>query len=89
MLHYTSTTKPSSATGNKSICDVVINDLKTYLPDYEKNQQGLFLKTFTQLDNAIKSAKTVNATVESQKTDNPSTYFYELVEYLRNLKTSS
>lgn len=87
LLHFTYTDKPFSASNGKSICGSVIEDLKTYLPLYEKGQTNIYAATKLNIEDAIRSAKAILAASERNGTDNPTTRFHELVEYLRSLKT--
>jgi len=86
LLHFEYLTHPYSAIQNRSVCGLVIKDLKLHLPDYEKSQNGVFKVLLDKLPDAIKSAKSVLATSERIQSDNPSTKIHELIEYLQGLK---
>ena len=89
LLHFNYTTSPYCKTEKKSICDKVIQELKSYLPNYEKGTSGVFIKLLDKMDGAIASSKSVLAEARRNKTDNPSTHVYELVDYLRSLKSKT
>lgn len=88
LLHFVSTNKPFSASGNKSICDKINEELKRKgrLPDYQKGALGIFEKLISKLGTAKTNAQRALIDSESNKTDNPSTYVHILVDYLQNLK---
>jgi hypothetical protein len=88
LLHFTPSTKPYSPLGTKSVGDQVIDDLRVYLPDYEKKQEGIYKYS---IDNGlIDGAKAhSNRIFENSKNTgdiNPSTNVHDLVEYLEALK---
>ena len=86
LLHYKFTDRPYKATGKKSACELVINDIRKYMPDYAKNSTDLFSKLWNNLEEAKNNA----SKIQSRNTDgdfkNPSTNLHELVEYLQNIK---
>lgn len=87
LLHFEFTTKPYARSGTNSPCDCVANDLRKYLPNYDKGD----LKTFREkviplVDTAVENAKQANLAAKRNDTDNPSTEVSELVEYLQKLK---
>lgn len=86
LLHFEYSTKPYAATEHRSVCGLVIKDLKQHLPDYEKSQKGVFKVLLNKLPDAIRSSKSVLAASERSQTDNPSTKIHELIEYLQSLK---
>ena len=86
LLHFTYTTKPFDAPFGASICSNVIEELKKYLPGYQKGDQDIFNKIQDQLDNGITNARRVKQFHKTSGTDNPSTLVHSLVEYLRDLK---
>jgi len=88
LLHFIPSTKPYSPVGTKSVGDQVIDDLKAYLPNYEKKQQGIY-QYF--IDNGLVGAAKAHSKrifENSKKTGdiNPSTNVHELIEYLEELK---
>jgi len=89
LLHFIYTAKPYAAAGSRSIGKQVLNELKGYLPEYEKGSSGIFTLLHGNLEfakgNAISSLKCA----EDSFTDNPSTHIHELVEYLQDIKTAS
>jgi len=86
LLHFIYTTKPFDAPPGDSICSRVIEELKKYLPEYQKGDYDIFGRIQNELDNAITNARLVEQFHKASGTDNPSTCVHSLVEYLRNLK---
>ena len=88
LLHFTPSTKPYSPLGAKSVGEQVIDDLKVYLPDYDKKQKGIY--KYTVDNKLIDGAKAhSNRIFENSKNTgdvNPSTNVHNLVEYLEELK---
>jgi hypothetical protein len=85
LLHFEYSTRPYGR-ANKSPGEAVLSDLKRKIPGYEKGSQGIFQKIKNDNPNAIACAigyaKRANKAAHESKTDNPSTYVGELVEYL-------
>ena len=70
--------------------DLIKNDLKTYLPDYEKGDKTIMSPIIKAgLDMAVANAKRANEVAEKNGTDTPTTQMDKLVEYLKNLKVST
>lgn len=65
LLHFTYTTKPYTHTGSKSCCEVLIDELKNYLPGYQKDDKSVFDKILSQLPQAKAYANT--ALTEAEK----------------------
>jgi hypothetical protein len=93
LLHFAYTTKPFSKTMNRSICQALIKDeLKKYLPNYEKNISNLKKNELASIYNdttivsAIKRAEQLIIHCSSAETDNPSTKIHELVLKLQEIK---
>jgi hypothetical protein len=65
---------------------MVGQDLKKYMPSYEKSRKTIFFDLLDKIEvakaNAIRSLECAHL----NQTDNPSTYVHELVHYLQNLK---
>jgi hypothetical protein len=85
LLHFAYTTKPFSTTSG-SICNSVIDELKRYIPSYEKGNVETYQATRTMLDIAIKNSKMLAVHCETVGTDMPSTKMHEIVVYLKALK---
>jgi hypothetical protein len=62
--------------------------VKDHIPGYDKGHKEIYDITKDKIDSAIKRAKRVDRQQESIGTDNPSTKFYRLVEYLMVLKSN-
>ena len=86
LLHFKYTTKPYAATGNLSVGDEVLKELKKEMPKYKKSDNNIFKSLFSKIEiaktNAAKSLKDAN----DNHRDNPSTSIHNLIDYLQNLK---
>jgi hypothetical protein len=85
LLHFTYTTRSFCAACDDSNCELVISELKNYMPDYEKGTKNIFIGD-ERLDIAINNAKQLEEFHLTSGTDNPSTKIYLVVEHLRCLK---
>jgi hypothetical protein len=85
LLHFTYTTRSFCAACDDSNCELVMSELKQYMPDYKKGAKDIFIND-ERLDIAIKYAKQLDEFHSTSGTDNPSTKIYQLVERLRELK---
>lgn len=89
LIHYLPTTKPYAQTPTKSVGDLVVDDLKQYLPNYQKTQKGLFILSLEEgtLEGALANSKRI---YESEKRSlgsvNSRTNVHELILYLQQLK---
>ncbi|MDN5124740.1 RloB family protein [Aliarcobacter butzleri] len=89
LLHFTYTTKLFGASGDSPCMDLIKNDLKIYLPDYEKGDKAIMPPIIKAgLEMAVANAKRANEVAEKNATDTQTTQMDKLVEYLRNLKVS-
>lgn len=86
LLHFIYTTRPFDAPPGDSICSRVVEELKRFLPSYQKGGHGIFNKIQDSLDTAITNANRIQQFHQTSGTDNPSTLVHSLVEYLRGLK---
>jgi hypothetical protein len=87
LLHFTCTTRQYCAPLGGSDCELVIDDLKNYIPGYEKRSMDLLLYIdANRVDDAITNAKHLERFHETSGTDNPSTKVFVLVEYLKGLR---
>lgn len=86
LLHFEYTEKPYYPKQNKSVCDCVIQDLWTHIPQYAKANTGLYDLTKDKLQTAIGHCKRALDSAQKTATDNPTTQMHHLVEYLQNLK---
>ncbi|WP_338809498.1 RloB family protein [Neisseria leonii] len=84
LLHFTYTTKPYFSVAKKSAANAVIDELKNYIPKYEKNS-CVFDLVKPHILFAIQNAKRANESAQKDSTDNPTTQIVELVEYLIQL----
>lgn len=86
LLHFIESTKPYEQVGKKSAGDQVRADVKNHIPGYDKGHKEIYSITKDKTALAIKRAKRIFVQQENNDTDNPTTNFYLLVEYLINLK---
>ena len=65
------------------------DDLKQYIPNYQKTQKGIFQLSTTNgtLEHAMAHSKRIFDSVKESGHQNPSTNIHELVGYLQKLKT--
>jgi len=87
LLHFTYTTQPFDASGNKSAGDKTIDELRKYLPDYQKSDKGIFNRLFLKLEDAKTNSLRALDESNANQTDNPSTHIHELVDCLQNLRS--
>jgi hypothetical protein len=85
LLHYQYTDQPFHATGKKSSCDNLINELKIFLPNYKKADKGIYAQLMHETSQAIAYSKRAAQQAKRTTMDNPSTMMHVLVEYLQNL----
>lgn len=85
LLHFEYTTKAYAANGAKSSCGNLISNLKKYLPNYDKGDEGVYSQVADQTNQAIAFSKRSLTQALAQGTDNPTTYIHELVEYLQKI----
>lgn len=94
ICHFNPYHSPIIATGNKSAgdnCESILNKYwkKAFKKDYKKNQPNLYALLHDKLETAIKNAKAGLKQAQADNELNPSTQVYELVDYLRNIKTAN
>jgi len=88
LLHFDYTTKLFGTSGDSPCMDLIKNDLRTFIPNYEKGDKTIMPPIIKAgLDRALAYAKKANETARRNNTDAPTTQMNELVEYLKNLKT--
>lgn len=63
-----------------------MQDLKVFLPIYEKKAKNIYSDLLAYLEVAKKNASKANREAIKNQTDNPSTRIHELVEILETLK---
>lgn len=88
LLNYCPSTKPYQRTQKKSVGDLVIEDLKQYLPDYKKTQKGIFRMSCEKglLEAAKAQSQRIYQAAQKSGNMNPSTNMHELIDYLSKLK---
>ena len=86
LLHFKYTTKPYAATGNSSVGDAVLKELKEVIPKYKKNDNNIFNSLFLKIKTAKKNAARSLKDANDNHRDNPSTSIHNLIDYLQNLK---
>jgi len=88
LLHFEYTARPYRGAGRRSPCDIVIADLKRHLPNYEKNDEGLFTRLEPRVQDAIRHAERLVEHNRQTGSDNPATSVHGLVRLLIDLKPS-
>ena len=85
-LHFGFTRGPYARSGGKSAAQNCVDELRDFLPGYEKAASGVFFKLEDRLGEA--TTRATRALDDARATDafNPSTEVHELVEYLQSLK---
>ncbi|WP_435235906.1 RloB family protein [Psychromonas sp. PT13] len=86
LLHFQYTTKPYHATGNSSIGNEVLKELKKFIPNYTKGNRNIFSLLIDQVEFAKQNSIRALNHSEKNHTDNPSTKIHELVDYLQTMK---
>jgi len=85
-LHFGFSRKPYTGSHGKSASEHCVNDVRKFLPRYEKASRTIFHELEPKLEYAMDNAR--KALIEAEKTGeyNPSTEMHVLVRYLRTLK---
>ena len=92
ICHFNCYRSPIISTGNKSAGENCVSLLNEYWKeffkkDYTKNQANLYALLLGKLETAVRHAKIGLQQAQDEGELNPSTQVYELVDYLRNIKT--
>jgi len=87
LLHFDYTTKQFGAGKDSPCMDLIKNNLKVFIEDYEKGDKAIMPPIIKyRLERAVANAKKANETAKKNGTDNPTTQMDELVDYLKGLK---
>lgn len=86
LLHFEYSTAPFIGTGGKSACSRLINELKKYLPAYQKGGESIFVQLLDNQPQAIAYAAKSLRAADKSGDDNPSTKIHELIQYLQSIK---
>ena len=89
LLHFECRTAPFQSSGNRSMGDNVVKELKKHIPNYHKGSKDIFSNLMSSLDHAIHNADRIIHIAQGQEFANPSTLVHELVKYLKDLHTKS
>jgi len=91
LLHYKFMMRSFANTQQRSVCDMVISELKSKdcMPYYDKKDKNIYSKTKVQLTTAIKNAERVEIEIQKIGTDNPSTLIHHLVKDLQAMSGST
>lgn len=85
-LHFGYTRHPYARSGGKSPAQKCVEELRDFLPGYEKAARGVFFELEDRLDEAkVHAARTLDDALATGDFD-PSTEMHELVGYLQSLK---
>lgn len=85
LLHFSFTTRPIGRSGSRSPGDNTKDELKNYLPSYDKGDKAIYQQLKANTATAIKNAAKVLEATNAAGTDNPSTLVHTLVEFLQKL----
>ena len=86
-LHFGFSRQPYTRAGGKTAAQHCVDDLRGWLPGYEKGTSGLFREIEDHLASAISNATRALTDAEATGEFNPSTEVHDLVDYLRALKS--
>lgn len=84
LLHFGFTTRPFKGTPGRSACVQVTRELKRHLPDYQKNDPGVFERVADQLPTAVSNAKRASRAGAASYTD-----VWKLIDRLEKLRHSA
>lgn len=82
LLHFTYTTSPYAKTQKKSEADKVIDELKSYIPGYEKGADSLYSDLSEQLAFAKHNSKRSLKDAKQRNDENPSSHIHVLIDEL-------
>lgn len=82
ILHFLYTSKLYQRTGRKSAANIVVDDLKKLLPNYEKGLKSAFVETKDLIDIAMKNAKRLKSYCEENGAVSPRTDFDKLISFI-------
>ena len=87
LLHFDYTTKLFGTSGDSPCMDLIKNNLKVFIKNYEKGDKAIMPHIIKSgLEMAATNAKRANETAKRNDTGNPTTQMDELVDYLKNLR---
>ena len=87
-LHFGFSRQPYSKFGGKSAAQRCVDELRGWLPGYEKGASGIFRSLEDRLESAMGNATRALADAKATDEFNPSTEVQDLVGYLRALKSN-
>ena len=85
-LHFGFSRQPYSRSGGRSAAQRCVDDLRDWLPEYEKGASGVFRALEDRLESAIDNATRALADAKATGEFNPSTEVHDLIDYLRDLE---
>jgi hypothetical protein len=87
LLHFIYTTKIFGASGDSPCQELIRDELRTYIPEYQKADPTILTSLLRgQLGTAIANSKRAHEEASRNGTDNPLSTMHVLVEYLKNLR---
>jgi hypothetical protein len=86
LLHFTYSTKSFGNFKENSSGNQMLNELRKFMPDYEKRKKGVFSTLVSRLDSAITNSQRARAAAADSGTDNPTTRVDELVVILQKIR---
>ncbi|PSU97833.1 hypothetical protein C0W80_16030 [Photobacterium leiognathi subsp. mandapamensis] len=87
LCHFEYTTKLYTKSQNKSASGHVKDDIKKYLPDYDKSSDKVFEQTINLLPSALKHASSLREFCEVNMLEAPYTDMDNLMSFLSTLKS--
>lgn len=87
LLHFGYSTAPIEGGGNKTPGEQACSLLQKVMPEYSKNDRGIFERLAPRLEAAMVNAGKLCSYNNQADADNPSTSVHELVRYLMGIKT--
>lgn len=82
LLHFEESAKPYARTGNKSICDCCVEDVRRHIVDYAKGSKGIYSQIRANQLTALRRAIRRKAALVNEGGDNPSTDLPTLIAKL-------
>lgn len=86
LLHFVYKARPFERTQNSSACDRVIQELRQYIPEYDKGLNGLYDNLLPHQQRAITHANRLARENTNTGSVNPSTSMHDLITYLLGIK---
>ncbi|MCY4451597.1 MAG: RloB family protein [Immundisolibacterales bacterium] len=86
-LHFGFSRQPYFTSGGRTAAQRCVDELRGWLPGYEKGASGIFHALDASLESAMDNANRALADAKATGDFNPSTEVHHLVDYLQKLKS--